>query len=172
MNDPMKLLKADHREVEQLLKTLADTDEGEERERLVDELQLKLALHMEIEEQLVYPAVAQYVGGEDEEEAEIEHGLAREGVERLVAMVSAPGFGAVVDMVQAGITHHVKEEENEILPTLKDALPSDAWAAMGDTIVERKEAAGMPPPPAPRRKSTKRRPKTATSSKASANSKK
>ena len=162
MNDPMRILKFDHRDVKELLTKLAETDEGAERRALVDEVTTKLTAHMEMEETLLYPAVAQQVGAEDEEEAEIEHGLAREGLQKLNSMVEAPGFGAVVEMLKAGIEHHVEEEEKEILPELKDALTREAWLALGDKLAAAKEAAGMPLPPAPKRRSTKRRAKAAT----------
>ena len=81
MNDPMRILKADHREVEQLFKKLADSEEGSARNDLVEELVRKLTAHMEIEENVLYPSVRANVGEEDEEEeATIEHGLARDGM--------------------------------------------------------------------------------------------
>jgi len=144
MNDPMTILKADHREVKQLLKSLADSSEGREREASLEQLSSALTLHMQIEEQLLYPLVKQNVGAEDEEEAEIEHGLAREGLEKALSMRSAPGFGAVIEMLQAGIEHHVKEEEGEILPELKDSMERADWLALGDAIARQKAEAGMP----------------------------
>lgn len=155
-NDPMRILKADHREVEKLLDKLAESEEGSEREEMVAELVMKLSAHMEAEESLVYPPVRDAVGEEDAEEAEIEHGLAREGLEKVQQMVEMPGFGAAVEMLKGGISHHVEEEETELLPELKEGLDRDAWLAIGDALVEAKKAAGLPVPQPRRRKSTKR----------------
>jgi hemerythrin-like domain-containing protein len=157
MNDPMRILKADHREVEKLLTRLAETEEGEERESLAAEVGTKLRAHMEMEEQFLYPLVAEQVGPDDEEEASIEHGLAREGLEKAMGMLEAPGFGAVVEMLKGGITHHVEEEETEILPALKESLSRDEWTALGDQFAQAKQAAGLPLPSPPRRRSSKRR---------------
>jgi hemerythrin superfamily protein len=157
MNDPMRILKADHRDVERLLKQLADTDEGSERKRLAKEVATKLTAHMDIEESIVYPPVASEVGQEDREEAEIEHRLARQGLDTMMSMVDQPGFGAAVQMLLGGITHHVEEEESQLLPELKDAMDRDEWLALGDAIADAKLAAGMPLPEAPRRRSSKRR---------------
>jgi|SRR5829696_6641036 len=165
MNDPMRILKADHREVEGLLTKLADTDEGSEREQLANEVMAKLTAHMEMEESIVYPPVRTEVGAEDEEEAEVEHRLAREGLQKMMSMLEAPGFGAAVEMLKGGITHHVQEEETQILPELKEALSREQWTALGDAIAEAKEAAGLPVPQPPRRKSSKRRPKAASARK-------
>ena len=156
MNDPMRILKADHREVEQLLSRLADSDEGRERDRMVAEVVKKLTAHMEAEEAYVYPSVADRVGREDAEEADVEHDLVRTSLEQLQAMTSVPGFGAVVEMLTAGIAHHVKEEEQELLPELKDAVSREEWLAMGDALVEAKRRAGLPLPAMPTRRSTKR----------------
>ena len=164
-NDPMRILKADHREVEKLLDKLAESDEGSEREEMVTELVTKLSAHMEAEETIVYPPVRKEVGEEDAEEAEVEHGLAREGLEKLQQMIEMPGFGAAVDMLKGGISHHVEEEENELLPELKDSMGRDAWLAIGDQLVEAKKAAGLPVPQPPKRKSTKRSKSTKSKSK-------
>ena len=162
MNDPMRILKADHREVEKLLTRLADSDEGSEREEMVQELAMKLTAHMEMEESMVYPTVKTSVGEEDEEEAEIEHRLAREGLQTVQQMMEQPGFGAAVEMLKGGIMHHVQEEETQIFPELKDAMSREEWAAMGDAIAEAKEAAGLPVPQPPKRRSTKRRTKASS----------
>jgi hemerythrin-like domain-containing protein len=172
MNDPMRILKADHREVERLLEELGDSDEGTERAELLEELRTKLTLHMEIEENLVYPLVREHLGDQDEEEAEVEHGLAREGVQKLIDLMEAPGFGAAVEMLQGGIGHHVREEEQELLPELKESIEREQWLELGDAVAAAKEAAGQPLPPPARRRSAKRTSssssKTASRSKASA----
>jgi hemerythrin-like domain-containing protein len=159
MNDPMRILKADHREAEKLLKQLSDSEEGSERQKMVDELTMKLTAHMEMEETLIYPTVRESVGQEDEEEAEIEHRLAREGLDKLNSMVEMPGFGAAVEMLKGGIMHHVQEEENELLPELKDAVSREQWTAMGDALASAKQERGMPVPQPARRRSSKRRTK-------------
>ncbi|MEZ5298332.1 MAG: hemerythrin domain-containing protein [Ilumatobacteraceae bacterium] len=170
MNDPLRILKADHREVERLLKQLGETDEGRERQRLAREVQTKLTAHMEIEETIVYPPVSDEVGDEDREEAEVEHRLARDGLATMMSMLDQPGFGASVEMLLGGIKHHVEEEESQLLPELKDAMERDEWLAMGDAIAAAKEAAGLPvPTPTPRRSA--KRSKRASGSKRTSESK-
>jgi len=124
----MTILKADHREAKKLLAKLAESDEGPEREAMVGELTKALRLHMELEESLVYPLVEREVGEEDAEEADIEHGLARDGLDTLNELVAKPGFGAAVQMLQGGIDQHVTEEETELLPELKSAMGRKDWS--------------------------------------------
>ena len=124
-----------------MLKTLADSKPGARRrstvtKKLVD----ALTLHMKIEESRVYPLVADLVGREEEQEAEIEHGLARDGLVKLQELVDEPGFGAAVAMVTAGIRHHVKEEEQEIFPELKKKLDRQQLRDLGDEVAADEKA--------------------------------
>ena len=140
MNDPVALLKRDHREAAAMLKILADSKPGARRRSTVKKLVGALTLHMEIEESRVYPLVAQLVGREEQQEAEIEHGLARDGLVKLQELVDEPGFGAGVAMLTAGIRHHVKEEEQEIFPELKKKLDREQLRDLGDVVAADKKA--------------------------------
>ena len=75
---------------------------------------------MEIEESQVYPQLEQ-VDNEIAEEANVEHGLVQ-GLDKLQELIGMPGFGAAVDMLKAGIGHHVEEEETEVFPQLREKL--------------------------------------------------
>lgn len=139
MNDPIAILKRDHREAEALLKQLAASKPGATRRRVTEKVSAALMLHMDIEERLVYPLVAARVGEEEEREAETEHMLAREGISKMNELVDEPGFGAAVAIVTAGIKHHVKEEEKEVFPELKQNLERDELAELGDEVVAAKK---------------------------------
>ena len=139
MNDPVAILKRDHREVAQMLKTLDGSKPGARRRQTVDKLTQALELHMEIEERDIYPVVARVIGKEEAKEADVEHRLAREGLADLRRLVDEPGFGAAVAMLTAGIKHHVKEEESEVFPELKSKLAKDELAELGDAVVAAKK---------------------------------
>ena len=138
MNDPVAILKRDHREVAEMLKTLEASKPGARRRVTVEKLVTSLELHMEIEERDVYPLVAQRVGEEEAEEAGIEHRLARESLAEVQRLVDEPGFGAAVAMLTAGIRHHVKEEEREVFPELKRELDRDELGELGDRVAAAK----------------------------------
>ena len=141
MPDPVVLLKKDHREAEAMLKTLAASKPGARRRSTLDKLDTALRLHMEIEERSVYPLVSRLLGKDDAKEANIEHSLARDGLDKLRELVDEPGFGAAVAMVTAGIKHHVKEEEHEMFPELKQKLDRADLMALGDEVeAEKKQA--------------------------------
>ena len=134
MPDPIVLLKKDHREAEAMLKSLAASSPGARRKSTLDKLDSALRLHMTIEEREIYPLVAKLVGEEDAKEADIEHGLARDGLDKLQQLLDEPGFGAAVAMLTAGIKHHVKEEEHEMFPDLKKKLDRPDLLALGDEV--------------------------------------
>jgi hemerythrin-like domain-containing protein len=139
MNDPIAILKRDHREAAALLKELSDSKPGAKRRRTTEKVVAALQLHMAIEEELVYPLVEQRVGHEEEQEAETEHSLARTGLAKMTELVDEPGYGAAVAMVTAGIKHHVKEEETEVFPELKSKLDRDELSDLGDAVAARKK---------------------------------
>ena len=140
MNDPIAILKRDHREVAAMLKELDSSKPGAKRRKTTDKLVTSLTKHMKIEEGLLYPLIAERVGKDDEHEAEIEHGLARDGLSKLTELVDEPGFGAAVAMVTAGIKHHVKEEETEVFPKLKAKLDRDELVELGDAVAAAKKS--------------------------------
>jgi len=141
--DVLEHLTQEHRQVEDLLQQLSEADEGQ-RPAIIDELERSLALHMAVEERHLYPIVEQVIDQETEDEAETEHDLAREGIAKLRAMADQPGFGAVVDMVAAGIKHHVEEEEGEIFPELRKKA-ADELAALDPEALEAEVAADGAP---------------------------
>ena len=59
--DVTKLLEADHRKVEELFDQIENA-EGEERLPLLDELATSLKAHMQLEEEILYPAMVLVTG--------------------------------------------------------------------------------------------------------------
>lgn len=117
--DVTKLLEADHRIVEDLFERI-EQGEGEERTALVQELATSLRGHMQLEEQVLYPAMEPVTGGEAVQEGTTEHELARKALDDLIALApDEPGFMAALDVVKAGIEHHVEDEEGEVFPQLR-----------------------------------------------------
>jgi len=127
--DVTKLLEADHRQVEDLFEKIERAD-GARRQPLIDELATAVRSHMELEEAVVYPKMEPVTGDEAVEEANTEHKLARKGLDDMIKLApDEPGFGAALDAVKAGITHHVEEEEGDVFPKLrKEGTVLDAIA--------------------------------------------
>ncbi len=117
--DPTKMLEADHREAEELFSKIQKA-EGQERLPLIEKLVTALRAHMQLEEDVLYPVMQPVTGAEAVEEANTEHELARKAMQDVVKLApDEPGFGAALEALEAGIKHHVKEEEDEIFPELR-----------------------------------------------------
>lgn len=116
-------LTQEHRMAQGLLDQLATSEEGSERMRMLSELESALSTHMAVEEQFLYPIVGEVMGADEEEGAETEHDLVRDGLGKMRDLLDAPGFAAAVDMVRAGINHHIEEEEQGIFPALRRGAP-------------------------------------------------
>jgi len=136
--NPIVMLEADHRRVEALFARIGSTGDRE-RADLVQQLLSALRVHMELEEDHVYPLLANEVDAELAQEAEVEHQLARDGLAQLDKLTpDEPGFDAALAMVMAGIEHHVQEEESDAFPRLVSQLGSDRLAELAGQLLSRR----------------------------------
>jgi hemerythrin superfamily protein len=157
--DAIALLKQDHRAVEALFEEFEEADESEQS-GLATRICQMLTVHAQIEEEYLYPQAKDAFGEEDDEmvyEAEIEHGSAKELIAKIEASTpDDPQFKPLVKVLSEYIKHHVKEEEKEMFPSLKDTELD--LKELGSQLAQRKmelmEQMGIEAeePPAPRRK--------------------
>jgi hemerythrin superfamily protein len=157
--DAIALLKQDHRTVEALFDEFEDADESEQS-GLATRICQMLTVHAQIEEEILYPQAKEAFGEEEDEmvyEAEIEHGSAKELIARIEASTPEdPEFKPLVKVLSEYVKHHVKEEEKELFPALKEAEVD--LKEMGTQLAQRKmellEQMGIEAeePPAPQRK--------------------
>ena len=138
----LEQLESEHREVEELFSQLEKAESESEQRPLVEQLVASLTKHMQVEENQVYPEVYK-IDAEMEQEAENEHKLGREGLQKLQEMIGEPGFGAAVAMLEAGISHHVEEEEGEVFPKLREALGYPPADASKRDLYKQAKAAGI-----------------------------
>ena len=118
--DLLDYLIKEHRDAESLLTKLAASTPGDERENVLAELTFALSVHMELEEEQVYPLVDAHLGEAAAEAAEAEHEGLRNALGECADMVGRTGFSATVTMLAAAVAHHVEQEENEVFPYLRD----------------------------------------------------
>ncbi len=125
--DAVKLLTADHREVNGLFKAYkkackADAP-ADERDALAAQICDLLSVHTTLEEEIFYPAArAAEVDSALLDEAEVEHASAKELVAQLRGMRAEEAlFDAKVTVLGEYVDHHVKEEEDELFPACKKA---------------------------------------------------
>jgi hemerythrin superfamily protein len=140
--DAIALLRADH-------KTVSDMFEEYERrkERLSADRKLEmvrticreLEVHAQIEEEIFYPAAREAIGEQDLlDEAEIEHGSAKELIRQL--QNGEPGdklYDARVKVLGEFVKHHVKEEQGQLFPMVKKSRLD--IRGLGEALLRRKQ---------------------------------
>jgi hemerythrin superfamily protein len=122
--DAITLLKQDHREVEALFQEF-DKSEGAELGPIADRVCQMLTVHAQIEEEILYPAAMDAFEEEEDtelvNEAAVEHASAKELIAKIEEMADDDElFKATVTVLSEYIKHHVKEEEQELFPKLKE----------------------------------------------------
>src|ERR1700712_1402612 len=137
--DAIALLKADHREVEDLFDRFeAATGDADKRD-LAIAICVALKVHARLEEELFYPAA--YSAVDDKsllDEAQVEHASAKDLIAQIEA--GAPGeafYDARVKVLAEYIDHHVTEEENELFPQCRKSKLD--LAALGAVMAMRKQ---------------------------------
>jgi hemerythrin superfamily protein len=139
--DAIKLLMADHDEVETLFKQFQKSKDGAaEKGEIVEQICKALTVHAEIEEEIFYPAARDALADAGEEimdEAEVEHASIKSLVEQLQdADPDDDMYDAKVKVLCEYVMHHVKEEEGKMFPKVKKAdLDLDD---LGAELAERK----------------------------------
>jgi hemerythrin superfamily protein len=159
-SDAIALLKADHRQVEQMFKECwgANTIDAA-KEELAEDICQALTIHAMIEKEIAYPAFREAgVDPRTMDETEIEHASFEHLVEDLQKMRAGDEqFDAAVKVLCKYVEHHVEKEENEIFPKAQ-ASKADL-VGIGRRLADRKremmkgltaQPAGVEPPSATR----------------------
>jgi iron-sulfur cluster repair protein YtfE (RIC family) len=141
MPDVIKLLEADHREVEDLF-SKAESTSGAAKQQVVSKIASELTLHADVEEQIVYPAMREAGLNDIVDEAEQEHSKVKELVAQLESMDgSTDEVDAVLEELKGDVQHHVEEEESEGFPRFRDAVDQAQLDQLGSRVEEAKQAA-------------------------------
>jgi hemerythrin-like domain-containing protein len=150
-NDPIEIIEKDHKAVEDLFEEYEGLEEDAESEKrdIADRIIKELKDHTEMEETFCYPRFKDAFDDEGDtmvEEAYIEH----EAAKNLLADLSAlqayePKFDANMKVLMEQIRHHVKEEEDELLPKAKRTISEEAFEAMGAEMNEFKASRTVTP---------------------------
>ena len=150
--DAITLLKDDHKTVEQLFRRYEKAGDRAhaEKRNLVDRFTEALSVHAAIEEQLFYPVVRATVPGTEDMALESleEHHIVKWVLAELEHM--DPGderFDAKVTVLTENVRHHIREEEQELFPRVRDELGRDALSHLGDAMAEARKTAPTRPHP-------------------------
>ena len=147
-------LTTDHRNVDALFTEFEHTDPGdvENLARLRDLILKQLAIHAEIEEQTLYPALRDEAGDEVLEALEEHHAVKAILAELAKMPPTAERFRAKMTVVIENVRHHVEEEEGDggLFDVARRTLKPVAMEEMAERAeVLRRRGPSRPHPLAP-----------------------
>ncbi len=149
------ILTTDHREVEQMFVELeslhgaTSDDDRQRRKDLVEQVTIELVRHSVAEEAEVYPVVAQKVSESEAERSKHEHAEAEKTMQRLEDLQpDDAGFDAELAALMREIREHVKGEEGEVFPQMRQAFSEDELVELGMKVASIKQMAPTRPHPA------------------------
>jgi hemerythrin superfamily protein len=150
--DAITLLKDDHKTVEALFKRFEKAGDRAhvEKRDIVDRFTEALSIHAAIEEQLFYPVVRATVPGTEDVALESleEHHIVKWVLSELDHMAPEDErFDAKVTVLIENVRHHVREEENDLFPRVRDELGRSALNDLGDAMAEARRTAPTHPHP-------------------------
>lgn len=149
--DVLALLKNDHREVNEMFEKVEELGERarEQRRKLGTQICQALEVHSRFEQDVFYPPVRERAEDHDERETMLEaleeHGIVDRLVEELKGMDAKDDrYEAKLTVLIEAVRHHVKEEEREMFPMVRELMEKEELDELGQRFIEEKERAGMP----------------------------
>ena len=152
--DAIALLKADHREVEELFEKFENASGKERKQKLAEQICTELKIHSMIEEEIFYPALDGKIDDDLLKEAYVEH----DGAKVLINDIMSGGpdeeyYDAKVKVLSEEIEHHVEEEEKPREGMFAQARDADVdlvelrdrMAARKEELMAQAESGGLPP---------------------------
>ncbi len=143
--DAIKMLLDDHKKVKAMFRDFEKL--GDEayvgKQKIADEVFMELEVHTALEEEIFYPAVD--AAGDDDEtdlvaEGLEEHHVVKTLIAEMQAMTSKDEtFNPKFKVMTENVEHHIKEEEEELLPDARKTLGDDKVNELGDQMAARKK---------------------------------
>jgi hemerythrin-like domain-containing protein len=148
--DVIELLSHDHRMVEQLFRDYHAAANDKQRRAVVEVMVRELSKHAALEELSLYPVArrtledgADYVVERLATHAEIKRALGE--LDRLTA--GDARSDELMNRLRQEVEEHVRQDEDELLPALRDALDAGTLTELGGELDQAKRHAPTRPHP-------------------------
>lgn len=122
-DDPVAiaLLKDEHHKFRELFDA-AEAAEGDALVPIAEELCMRLAVHMTIEEEILYPATKPVIGADEVNEGIVEHQSAKRIVAELEQLDGTEElYAAKIHVLGEETIHHIDEEDEDLFEDAKQA---------------------------------------------------
>jgi hemerythrin superfamily protein len=138
--DAVELLTEQHDAIRGLFEEFdqLSSQSSKRKDELAEQLVTHLVKHAEVEELVFYPAVRSEIDGLDDEIDEDleEHHAAELLLWEIDKMTSADErFDAKVAVLGELVSHHLEEEEQDLFPKVREALPEERRRQLGAAMV-------------------------------------
>jgi len=140
--DALKLIKADHQRLGDLLEEALDTDDSRERADLLHQIRAELMAHEEMEETIFYPALRSNAKAKEIvlEGYEEHHVIDMILDELLDIEEESDQWKAKLKVLKENIEHHIEEEEGEMFKYAKQIFDEGTLEELGKKMQATKEA--------------------------------
>ena len=132
----LEVLKQDHQKVKGLFQEMRQATDQARRKELFDKIDTELEMHAHIEETVFYPAIEEH-----EEfkgmvaEALEEHKKAKTLLDDLEELgANNHDFGSKLQQLMEAVEQHVKEEEGEMFPKIRELFEEDGLEQLGQDL--------------------------------------
>jgi iron-sulfur cluster repair protein YtfE (RIC family) len=148
--DALDLLKADHRQVEDLFAQYQHATDFPTQHQIATQVFQELELHAQVEEQVFYPAFEARAGKKGTQlvaDSRLEHEAVRElMIEMRHLDITDAEFEAKFQKLMHDVQHHIAQEENEMFPEATQIL-ADQLTDLRDEMVALKNQLTTSPRP-------------------------
>jgi len=115
------MLIEDHQRVQKLFREFAKADDPGARHQIALRVCAELKVHTTLEEEIFYPAARSVLDPDLMYEAEVEHRCAKDLIAALERLAPEdPAYVGTFTVLAAYVQHHVREEQEELFPKLRN----------------------------------------------------
>ncbi|ELR20877.1 hemerythrin hhe cation binding subfamily protein [Acanthamoeba castellanii str. Neff] len=140
----------DHQKVQGMLRTVISSADSKVRKENMNQVVYELSQHAAVEEQILYPTLRHLHDDGDKmaDRAIEEHLKVKKELDALDKMeVTESKFVPAVEKMSKDLDQHIKEEESEIFPILKQKLSKEDLDKMGNLLESMKTVSPTRPHP-------------------------
>jgi hemerythrin superfamily protein len=147
--DAISMLKEDHKKVKSLFRDFERASGDGRRQKLAQAIIKELSVHAALEEQIFYPAARETLDSDDIVlESLEEHHVVKWTLSELAKMTPADErFDAKVSVLMENVRNHIKEEEEQLFPEMRERLGRKRLQEIGEAIATAKPMAPTRPHP-------------------------